>query len=317
MNKLRLAGVGALLGLLVALGLPADAASAHGALTAPVSRAAACGPDGGKDARSAACTAAIAASEPGAAAAWDNLRVANVNGRDRSVIPDGKLCSGGLAKYAGLDLARADWPTTQVTPGATFTFRYRTTIPHEGTFRLYVTKPGYQPGRALRWADLESKPFLSITDPRRTGGAYVLPGRMPTGRAGQHVVYTIWQNSSTADTYYSCSDVVFPPSKGTEKTAAATPSRQASVAPAAGSAGDEPTAAAGGTADAADAADARDTADEADAVDPSPVAAQEPTGMMNSSRWPVVAGIAAMLAVIGTIGLLALRYRPRPRHRRG
>ena len=115
MKKLRIASFGALLGVLVALCLPAEAASAHGALTAPVSRTAACGTEGGKTAQSAACKAAIAASEPGAAAAWDNLRVAGVDGRDRATIPDGKLCSGGLAQYAGLDLARTDWPTTTVT----------------------------------------------------------------------------------------------------------------------------------------------------------------------------------------------------------
>ncbi|MFB9321337.1 lytic polysaccharide monooxygenase auxiliary activity family 9 protein [Cryptosporangium minutisporangium] len=311
MNKLRMAAVGALLGVLIALSLPAGAASAHGALTAPVSRAAACGTEGGKAARSAACRAAIAASEPGAAAAWDNLRVAGVNGRDRARIPNGKLCSGGLAQYAGLDLPRVDWPATQVTPGAAFTFRYRTTIPHAGTFRLYVTKPGYQPGKRLRWADLESAPFLSVTDPRRTGNAYVLPGRLPAGRAGRHVIYTIWQNSSTADTYYSCSDVVFQPSIGTEKTTEARPSEQASsptaVAADGGSAGDgdEPTAPPGGVPDAAE------------ELEPSPVAAQEPAAEAGGSRWPLIAGIAATLGVIGTIGLLALYYRPRPRHRRG
>ncbi|MFG1924230.1 lytic polysaccharide monooxygenase [Cryptosporangium sp. NPDC048952] len=326
MKKLRMASFGVLLGVLVALCLPAEAVSAHGALTAPVSRTAACGTEGGKSARSAACVAAIAASEPGAAAQWDNLRVANVNGRDRSVIPDGKLCSGGLAKYAGLDLPRTDWPTTSVQPGAKFTFRYRTTIPHEGTFRMYVTKPGYQPGKALRWADLESAPFLSITDPRREGGSYVLPGRLPVGHAGHHLIYTIWQNSSTADTYYSCSDVNFAASIGTSKTDEARPEAPASPVVDAGRAGGAPSApAAGGSADTASHA-AEDTAEHdaehdagahLDEIDTSPVAAQEPVGVMNGSRWPLIAGIGAMLGVIGTIGLVALRFRPRPRHRRG
>ncbi|GAA0259444.1 lytic polysaccharide monooxygenase [Cryptosporangium japonicum] len=325
MKTLRIASFGALLGVLVALGLPAGTATAHGALTAPVSRTAACGTEGGPTARSAACRAAIAASEPGAAAQWDNLRVADVNGRDRAVIPDGKLCSGGLARYAGLDLPRSDWPTTKVTPGAKFTFRYRTTIPHEGTFRMYVTKPGYQPGRALRWADLESAPFLSITDPRRDGSAYVLPGRLPVGHAGHHLIYTIWQNSSTADTYYSCSDVDFAASIGTSKTDEARPEAPASPVVDAGRAAGAPSApSAGGSADTASHAAedhaARDHGDEhtaVDEIDTSPVAAQEPVGVMNGSRWPLIAGIGAMLAVIGTIGLVALRFRPRPRHRRG
>ncbi len=87
------------------------AAQAHGAPTDPVSRAAACSPEGGSNTGTAACRAAIAAN--GAPfTAWDNLRVADVGGRDRQVIPDGQLCSGGLPAYKGLNLARADWPST-------------------------------------------------------------------------------------------------------------------------------------------------------------------------------------------------------------
>ena len=73
----------------------AGPALAHGAPTDPVSRVYGCSPEGAR-AGSAACKAAVAAN--GASfAAWDNLRVANVNGRDRQTIPDGKLCSGGLS----------------------------------------------------------------------------------------------------------------------------------------------------------------------------------------------------------------------------
>ncbi|MEV0230669.1 lytic polysaccharide monooxygenase [Nonomuraea sp. NPDC050786] len=185
---------------------PADA---HGALQRPLSRAAACGADSPLKTRPAACRAAVAASGRAMPADWDNLRVANVAGKDREVIPDGKLCSGGLPEFKGLDLARADWPATTLTAGASFTFRYRGTIPHRGTFRLYVTKNGYDPARPLKWSDLERKPFLQATDPKLADGSYVIEGRLPTGRTGRHLIYTIWQNSDTPDTYYSCSDVIF------------------------------------------------------------------------------------------------------------
>ncbi|MCT9140881.1 lytic polysaccharide monooxygenase, partial [Streptomyces violarus] len=142
---------------------------------------------------------------------------ANVNGRDRQVVPDGKLCSGGLPAYRGLDLARADWPSTRVTPGATLTMRYVSTIPHTGTFRMYLTKPGYDPAGPLSWSDLPEKPFAEVTDPALTDGAYRLEATLPSDRTGRHVLYTVWQNSSTPDTYYSCSDVVFP-EKDTEDT---------------------------------------------------------------------------------------------------
>ena len=50
-------------------------------------------------------------------------------------------------------------------------------------------------------------------------------------RTGRHLLYIVWQNSSTPDTYYSCSDLVFPepaaarpkPAPTTKPAPAATP----------------------------------------------------------------------------------------------
>ncbi|MEG8278828.1 lytic polysaccharide monooxygenase [Streptomyces sp. AHA2] len=187
----------------------ATPAAAHGAPTDPVSRVVACSPEGGERAGTPACRAAVAANG-GPFTAWDNLRVANVNGRDREAVPDRKLCSGGLPAYRGLDLPRADWPSTRVAPGARLALRYASTIPHTGTFRLYLTKPGFDPARPLTWADLPKEPFARVTDPALRAGAYRFTATLPSDRVGRHVLYTVWQNSSTPDTYYSCSDVVFP-----------------------------------------------------------------------------------------------------------
>jgi predicted carbohydrate-binding protein with CBM5 and CBM33 domain len=189
-----------------------------------VSRASACGAGTPQQKSSPACKAAIAAGAD--VAEWDNIRLANVNGRDRQVIPDGKLCSGGINAYKGLDLARADWPSTKLTAGAGFTFQYAETIPHKGSFRLYVTKDGYSPSRVLRWSDLETAPFATATDPALQNKAYTIKGTLPQGKSGPHLIYTIWQNTSTEDTYYSCSDVVF--------AAASTTSRAGSPAAPAG-----------------------------------------------------------------------------------
>ncbi|MET7741103.1 lytic polysaccharide monooxygenase [Streptomyces sp. NPDC005385] len=202
----------------------AGPASAHGAPTSPVSRVFACSPEGGGLNRTNACRAAIAAN--GAPfTAWDNLRVAGVNGRDRSVIPDGKLCSGGLPAYKGLDLARADFPSTRLTPGASFTLAYSSTIPHTGSFKLFLTKPGYDPTRPLRWSDLPTQPFATATDPALVDGAYRIRAKLPSDRTGRQMLFTIWQNTSTTDTYYSCSDVVLSGAR-----AASTPTRSTAAA---------------------------------------------------------------------------------------
>lgn len=213
-----MAAIVAAMSALVAVPVPAFA---HGAPTDPLSRAAACGPEGGGARGSAACAAARKAGF----AAWDNLRVAGVAGRDREVVPDGELCSGGLPAYRGLDLPRADWPSTTLTPGATITSAYRGTIAHPGEFRLYVTRAGYDPAAPLTWGDLETQPFFTVTDPPFRNGSYAMRVTLPADLTGHHLIYTVWENSGP-DTYYSCADVIF---KAPEPSA---PAVAGSVAPA-------------------------------------------------------------------------------------
>ncbi|GID92399.1 lytic polysaccharide monooxygenase [Amorphoplanes digitatis] len=216
--------------------LPAVPALAHGAPTSPISRSAACA-DGGERTGSAVCKTARAANgrEFGN---FSNVRVPNVNGKDKQTIPDGKLCSGGLADYKGLDLARTDWPSTKVTAGDTLPITYAGTIPHKGTFRVYLTKQGYDPTEPLGWGDLGASPILTAQDPPLRGGAYRMSAKLPKDRSGRHVLYTVWQTSNTPDTYYSCSDlqikarpVAVAATKPAKAKASATPKASRSVEP--------------------------------------------------------------------------------------
>jgi predicted carbohydrate-binding protein with CBM5 and CBM33 domain len=223
----RTARMAALLGtaaatLLVGV-IAAVPARAHGAPTSPVSRTYECGTESGL-AGSPACRAALAASGRSSMADWDEVRVPNVGGQDRTKIPDGRICSGGLDRYHGLDLPRADWPTTTLAPGASLAFAYRTTIPHSGMFRVYVTRDGWDPAKPLTWSEVETTPFATATDPPVTNDAYHFVGRLPA-KTGRHIILTIWQNTSTPDTYYSCSDVRF--AAAAAKRAPATPAKPA------------------------------------------------------------------------------------------
>ncbi|TQJ56425.1 lytic polysaccharide monooxygenase [Streptomyces sp. SLBN-115] len=285
----------------------AGPAQAHGAPTNPVSRVFACSPEGGADARTAACRAAVDAGGT-SFAAWDNLRVANVNGRDRQTIPDGQLCSGGLSAYRGLDLARADWPSTRLTPGGTLRMTYASTIAHTGTFKLYLTKPGYDPSKPLTWSDLPTKPFAEVKDPALTDGAYHLTAKLPADRTGRQMLYTIWQNSSTPDTYYSCSDVVFPEavsqtkpesSPTTRASASATPSASAGTAPSSPSAAPSVATATGAAPAQAAAASPEST----------PVAST--TGAGSGPSAPMLAGGAAAVLVLTGGAALVVRLRRR------
>ncbi|MFE9563945.1 lytic polysaccharide monooxygenase [Streptomyces sp. NPDC006487] len=182
-------------------------AAAHGSMTDPVSRVAACYAEGPESPKSAACKAAVSASGAQAFYDWNAVNIANAAGQSKALIPDGQLCSAGNDKYKGLDLARADWPASPMSAGA-HTFRYKGTAPHKGSFELYVTKDGYDPSKPLKWSDLEAAPFAKVTDPGMQGGDYVFSGTVPK-KTGRHLIYSVWQRSDSPEAFYTCSDVVF------------------------------------------------------------------------------------------------------------
>ncbi|MGW9175838.1 lytic polysaccharide monooxygenase [Streptomyces decoyicus] len=204
--------------------LTASPAAAHGSMTDPVSRVSACFAEGPESPKSAACKAAVQAGGTQALYDWNGVRDGNAGGQSRTRIPDGKLCSANSAEYKGLDLPRADWPSSTMRAGS-HTFHYKATAPHKGSFELYLTKSSYNPAKPLKWSDLESKPFAKVTDPKLTNGEYVFNGKVPT-RSGRHLIYSIWQRSDSPEAFYTCSDVVFGKDKG---GAAAKPAPTASA----------------------------------------------------------------------------------------
>ncbi|MFG2476939.1 lytic polysaccharide monooxygenase [Streptomyces fagopyri] len=193
--------------------LAAVPASAHGSMGDPVSRVFQCYAEGPESPRSAACKAAVAAGGTQALYDWNGIRIGDANGRHQQVVPDGKLCSAGNDEFKGLDLARADWPATAVNAGA-YTFRYRVTAPHKGTFDVYLTKDGYDPSKPLAWGDLDlAHPVATKTDPAATNGYYTFSGTLPK-RSGKQLLYAVWQRSDSPEAFYSCSDVTFGGSGG-------------------------------------------------------------------------------------------------------
>ncbi|MFD6279951.1 lytic polysaccharide monooxygenase [Streptomyces sp. NPDC060209] len=208
-TRRRLAGSIVALGVapLALTGLSAAPAAAHGSLSDPVSRVSACFAEGPENPQSAACKAAVAAGGTQALYDWNGVNIANAAGNHRGLIPDGKLCSAGNDKFKGLDLPRADWPSTPMQAGS-HTFRFRATAPHKGSFELYLTKSSYDPAQPLKWSDLEEKPFATATDPTLEKGSYVFDGTVPQA-SGRQLIYTVWQRSDSPEAFYACSDVVF------------------------------------------------------------------------------------------------------------
>ncbi|MEU2440806.1 lytic polysaccharide monooxygenase [Streptomyces rubradiris] len=212
----------AALGLSVLAAWPA---AAHGTMGDPVSRVAQCYAEGPEGPESAACGAAVAAGGTQALYDWNGIRIGDAAGRHRQLIPDGRLCSAGNEEFKGLDLARADWPATRV-HGGSYTFKYRVTAAHKGTFTVYATKPGYDPAKRLTWGDLDLEhPVAKVTDPVAAGGFYTFTGTLPE-RSGRHLLYAVWQRSDSPEAFYSCSDVDFGGGGGAPAPSASAPSEE-------------------------------------------------------------------------------------------
>ncbi|WP_215450757.1 lytic polysaccharide monooxygenase [Streptomyces sp. ATCC 21386] len=293
----------------------AGPAAAHGSLGDPVSRVAQCYAEGPESPRSAACGAAVAAGGTQALYDWNGVRIGDAAGRHRELIPDGELCSAGSEAFKGLDLARTDWPATSVRAGS-YTFEYRVTAPHKGTFTVYVTKGGYDPSRPLAWDDLDlANPVATATDPAASGGFYTFSGALPQ-RSGKHVLYAVWQRSGSPEAFYSCSDVSFGGDDASTTTgpaprisAKATERTSAEEDEKAGGAGDAENS--GDAGDAADTASddtsptARSTTDERSAVEAASAGLAEPAGGKDGLADTGGDGMTPYLALGGAAVLAA------------
>lgn len=121
--------------LLAALGLTLlgqGTARAHGVAMLPGSRTYLCYLDartatGGLDPTNPACEDALAKSGATALYNWFAVLDSNAGGRGAGYVPDGTLCSAGDRSpydFSAYNAARADWPRTHLTSGATIQVQY-------------------------------------------------------------------------------------------------------------------------------------------------------------------------------------------------
>ncbi|MFG3052852.1 lytic polysaccharide monooxygenase [Kitasatospora sp. NPDC048239] len=186
----------------------AGTASAHGTMTNPVSRVAACYAEGPETPKSQVCKDLVAMSGTQPLYDWNEVNIANADGHHQALIPDGKLCSANRDKYKALDLPRTDWPATPVSSGS-FNFKFRVTAPHQGNQTVYITKQSWDPTKPLKWSDLEATPVAVIPTSRTAAdGYYSYTGTLPQ-RTGRQLLYMVWQRTDSPEAFYSCSDVDF------------------------------------------------------------------------------------------------------------
>ncbi|MET8805651.1 lytic polysaccharide monooxygenase [Streptomyces sp. NPDC004546] len=128
---------------------------------------------------------------------------------------DGQICNGGLSRFAQLSSPKTPsggaWPTTKVTGGQTYTFRWQFTAQHATTdFKYYVTKQGWNQNHALSRSDLNLTPFLTVPyNGQRPPATLSHSGTLPSGLSGHHVILAVWTIADTGNAFYACSDVTF------------------------------------------------------------------------------------------------------------
>lgn len=196
-------------------------AQAHGVTMTPGSRTYLCMLDartgtGALDPTNPACKAALAESGATALYNWFAVLDSNAGGRGEGYVPDGKLCSAGDRSpynFTGYNAPRSDWPRTHLTSGTTIQVKHSNWAAHPGSFRVYLSKPGYSPSTELGWDDLEL--IGTVTDPPQAGGAGTDGGHyywdldLPSGRSGDAVMFIQWVRSDSQENFFSCSDIVF------------------------------------------------------------------------------------------------------------
>ncbi|ONI83555.1 cellulose-binding protein [Saccharothrix sp. ALI-22-I] len=188
-------------------------ASAHGSVTDPPSRNYGCHQRWGSDhlnpnmhLTDPMCAQAWKA-DPNAMWNWNGLYRNGVGGNHQGALPNGQLCSGGLAeggRYRALDAVGA-WNTA--TKPRQFTLTITDQARHGADYlRIYITRQGVNTATSpLNWSDLE---LVTTTGRYPTTGLY--QAQVNAGsRTGRHVVFTIWQASHMDQAYYLCSDVNF------------------------------------------------------------------------------------------------------------
>jgi chitin-binding protein len=204
-------------------------ASAHGALSSPVSRIMGCYAEGPEHPVSQVCKDLVADSGTQPLYDWNEVNIANANGQSRTIIPDGHLCSADRDKYRALDWARTDWPATPVAAGQ-FNVSFRVTAPHKGVMTLYITKDGYDPTQPLKWSDLADTPIATYTTAASaSSGYYNFTATLPA-RTGRQLIYQVWQRTDSPEAFYGCADVVYGQSGAAAEAAAPKAATDAQIA---------------------------------------------------------------------------------------
>ncbi|MEV7424128.1 MULTISPECIES: lytic polysaccharide monooxygenase auxiliary activity family 9 protein [unclassified Streptomyces] len=143
---------------------------------------------------------------------WEPQSVEGPKGFPAAGPADGKICSGGNGQFAQLDDQRGGtgWPTTKVSSGQSYNFRWQFTARHATTdFKYYITKTGWNASQPLTRAALDAQPFLTVPyNNQQPPETLSHSGTLPS-KSGRHMIVAVWTIADTSNAFYACSDVQF------------------------------------------------------------------------------------------------------------
>jgi chitin-binding protein len=134
-----------------------------------------------------------------------------------ATVPDGLICSAGNYHFRQVSEPRAPngspWPVTTIEPNSNYTYIWYLTAPHAtSTFRVFLTRPGWDDTNPLTRDGLNLTPIASID----YGGS--VPSRdvelqihWPDLDPGHQVAVGVWDVADTANSFYQCADLMVMP----------------------------------------------------------------------------------------------------------
>lgn len=178
----------------------------HGTVTNPPSRIWNCYQENPENPKSKPCIDAVANYGTQPLYDWASILQPNADNNHRGIIKDDNLASGGNPlKYGGMDQITEDWVATPVKPGP-YTITWTITAPHDTLYyEVYITKANWTPNQPLTWDSLE---LLKRTGAMPPSSEDTIDVILPE-RTGKHVIYSIWQRSTSPEAFYSTSDIDF------------------------------------------------------------------------------------------------------------
>ncbi|AZE53000.1 hypothetical protein C4K03_0827 [Pseudomonas synxantha] len=141
-----------------------------------------------------------------------NLENSQTPDKPKDLVPDGKLCSAGIADYDSINIISDAWHTTDLeVKNGRVQLTYIASQMHEpSTFRVFLTDQNN-----LNWDSLKESPDVKVEGvPDKnssTPGHYYLDVKLPDGYSSdtKSILYIMWKRDERPhETFFSCSDVM-------------------------------------------------------------------------------------------------------------